>query len=115
MLVGSSGGFNGHGHTLDLVHLVVIDFRENDLFTDTQGIVPASIKGLRIHALKVTNARKSDVHQTIQELIHTSAAQSHHNAHSIAFADLEGSNSLPGASEHRLLTGDRHNLLEGAI
>lgn len=46
LIVVSSRGDDGDVQTLDLIDLVVVDLRENDVFLDSQGVVPSTVQGL---------------------------------------------------------------------
>src|SRR6187431_3268384 len=64
-------------HSPELIDLVVLDFRENDLFLDAEAEVAAAVERARIDAAEVANARDRDRDETIEELPHAFAAQCH--------------------------------------
>src|SRR3954468_8755798 len=76
-------------HAPELVDLVVLDFREDDLFLDAQAEVATAIERARVDAAEVTDAGNRDRHQTIEELPHALAAQRHHRADRQVLANLE--------------------------
>src|SRR3954469_11674198 len=67
-------------HSPELVDLVVLDFRENDLFLDAQAEIATAIEGARVDAAEVTDAGNRDRDETIEELPHALATQRHHRA-----------------------------------
>src|SRR5688572_32426076 len=80
---------NGDVHSPELVDLVVLDFRENDLFLDAEAEVATAVERTRVDAAEVTDAGNRDRHQTIEELPHAFAAQRHHRADGEVLAHLE--------------------------
>ena len=54
--VGGSGGADCDIHTTDLVHLVVLDFGEDQLLLQTKGVVAAAVKGVGVDAAEVADA-----------------------------------------------------------
>ena len=44
-LIGGSGGADADIHTTDLVHLVVLDFGEDQLFLQAECVVAAAVEG----------------------------------------------------------------------
>src|SRR6186713_3259325 len=64
-------------HAPELVDLVVLDFRENDLFLDAEAVVAAAVERTRVDAAEVTDAGNRDRHETIEELPHAFATQRH--------------------------------------
>src|SRR5690349_18923708 len=68
-------------HAPELVDLVVLDFREDDLFLDAEAEVAATIERTRVDAAEVTDAGNRDRDETIEELPHALAAQQIGRAH----------------------------------
>src|SRR5688500_16710051 len=66
-----------HVHAPELVDLVVLDFRENDLFLDAEAEVAAAIERARVDAAEVADARDRDRDETIEELPHAFTTQGH--------------------------------------
>ena len=110
-LISGGSGADADIHTTDLVHLVVLDFGEDQLLLQTEGIVAAAVKGVGVDTTEVTNAGQSHAEQTIQELIHLLAAQGNLNADGFAFTQLEVSNGLASLADHSLLAGDDAQIL----
>ena len=65
-LIGGGGGADADVHTTDLVHLVVLDFGEDQLFLQTEGIVAAAVEGVGVDATLVTDSGQSNAEQTVQ-------------------------------------------------
>src|SRR5690349_3836617 len=76
-------------HSPELVDLVVLDFRENDLFLDVEAVVATAIERARVDAAEITNAGDRDRDQTIEELPHALATQRHLRADRQVLANLE--------------------------
>src|SRR5213594_2992639 len=57
-VVGPRGRHNRDVHSPDLIHLRVIDFREDQLIAQTQRVISAAIEGLRRYAAKIADAGK---------------------------------------------------------
>ena len=69
------GGANYNVHPPNLIDLVEVDFRENDMFFDPHGVVATAVKSLARHTAEVADAWHSHSDQTIKEFIHAVAAQ----------------------------------------
>src|SRR5690554_5762677 len=79
VVVTGSGG-EGDVQTTQGIDLVVIDFREDDLFLDTHAVVATTVEGLGIQTTEVTHTRQRDRQQTIQEFVHLLTAQGYLDA-----------------------------------
>src|SRR6266571_2027061 len=80
--------------------LGVINFWKNQLVFETQGVIPAPVKGLSRDPAKITHSRQGNIHQPVQELVHAFAAQRHHGPDRHAFADLESGNGFLGSGHY---------------
>src|SRR5271156_5649700 len=96
MLVVARRRGNGDVHATDLIDLVVLNLGENDLLFDPQAVIAAAIEGARADPAKIPDARNGDAYQTVQEFVHTVAAQGHFAADRLAVAHLEGRNGFLG-------------------
>src|SRR6185436_282015 len=108
-------GDDGDVHALRLVDLARIDLRKDQVVANAEGVIAAPVERLRRHAAEVADARKSDVDQTIEKLVHLVAAQRDHRADGLPFAELEAGDRLLRLGDHRLLSGDRGQLLDGGV
>src|SRR5262249_23297506 len=106
LLVGPGRRHHDDVHPSQLVYFVVADLGKDDLLLEPERIVPASVEGPGRHSLEVAQARKRDVHESIQELIHARAAQGDLAADGHIFPELEIGDRLLRPSHHWLLTGD---------
>ena len=66
-LVGSRRGVDRNVHPAHTIYLVVIDFREDDLLTNAEAVVPSAIEGLAIDALEVAHSWHGDPDQSVEE------------------------------------------------
>src|SRR5690349_21847623 len=76
-------------HSPELIDLVVLDFRENDLFLDAEAVVATAVERTRVDAAEVTDAGDRNRDQTIEEFPHAFAAQRHLRADREIFTHLE--------------------------
>src|SRR5450830_687724 len=105
-VIGLSGCRDADIHTAQRVNLVVFDFRENDLFLDTDVVVTTTIKCTAVHTTEIAYARQSHGNEAIQELVHASAAQGDHRTDRVTFTDFEACDRFAGLGGHWLLAGD---------
>src|SRR5574343_1821137 len=92
--IGFRGGGNADVHTPQSIDLVVLDFRENDLFLDAHVVVTLTIKTLARDTTEVTHTRQSDGNQTIQEFEHARTTEGDHATDRIAITNLEAGDRL---------------------
>src|SRR3954471_4524018 len=114
-LVVLGGGDDGDVHPFDLLDLVVVDLREDDLLADAKRVVAFPVERLGRNALEVAHAGKRDAHQAVEELVHAGAAQRHHRADRLSFAELEVRDRLASLRDDGLLPADRHHLFLGLL
>src|SRR3990167_2765680 len=100
LIIRTRSGSQGNVQTTQGIDLVVIDFRENDLLFHAHAVVATAIEGLGIQAAEVANPRQGNGQQTIQEFVHTIAAQGYLDANRPAFTQLETCNRLTGMSHY---------------
>src|SRR5690554_478574 len=115
LLVGLRGGGDGDIHSTDRIDLVVVDFREDDLFLHTHVEVAAAIERLRRNAAEVAHPRQRDVDQPVKELVHPGPAQGHLAADRPAVTDLERGHRHARLGDHRLLAGDLRHVGGGVL
>ena len=104
--IGFSGGRNDNVHAADFVNFVVFDFWEDELFFDAEGIIASSVEGVGIDAAEVANAGQCDIHELIEEIVHTGAAQGDFAADSHTLTEFPRGKGFTSASDDGLLTGD---------
>src|SRR4030081_2039175 len=90
----------------NLVDLVVVDLREDDLFAHSQRVVAAPVESLRADPSEVADSRQRDLDQLLQEVPHAPAAQGGLDPDRHPGAEFEGGHRLPGLHHYRLLAGD---------
>ena len=61
--VGGRGGADADVHAADLIDLIVLDFGEDQLLTDTEVIVATAIKAVAVNAAEVAYTGQSNVEQ----------------------------------------------------
>src|SRR5882762_5537220 len=89
-------------HTPDLIDLVVLDLRENDLFLHAHAVVALAVERTRRHAAKIADARHGNVDQPVEKLVHAGSAQGDLRADSEPGTQLEGSDCLSRLGDERL-------------
>src|SRR3981081_1978482 len=90
LVVGAGCGHDRHFQPAELVDLVVVDLREDDLLAQAERVVAAAVKAFRVDATEVTDAGKRDVEQLVQEEPHAPAAEGRLDADRLPGAQLEG-------------------------
>ena len=68
--IGLGSGNEVDIHTSNLVNLIVFDFRENQLFLDTGGVVTLTVEGVAVDSSEVTNTREAYIKLLVNEFIH---------------------------------------------
>src|SRR6266568_4366211 len=95
----------GNIHSLDLVNLVVVNFRKNQLFLDAEGIIPIPVESFGGNPFEIADTGKGYVEQPVKKLIHLILSKRHHAADRHSLTELE--------SGYRLLCFGNHGLLPG--
>src|ERR1700729_814212 len=75
LFVGLGGGGDGDIHATQRINLVEVDFREDDLFLDTEVVVATTIERACRHTAEIADSRQRDVDQAIKEFPHLRTAQ----------------------------------------
>src|SRR5579883_2548876 len=115
LLVGPRRRHDGDVHPPDLVDLVVVDLREDELFPDPDVEVPPPVAGPDGQPLEVLDPRQGDVEELIEELVHPLPPERHLAPDGVARPQLEGRDGPPGAGDHRPLAADEHELLHRLV
>src|SRR3954451_4868494 len=89
VFVGLGGSRDRHIETADLLNVVVVDLREDDLLAHTERVVAAAVERVGVEPTEVTDTRQRDRDHTVEELVHALAAKRHLRADRHALADLE--------------------------
>src|SRR6267143_480868 len=115
LVVGAGCGDDRHFQPAQLVDLVVVDLREDDLLAQAQRVVAASVEPVGRHAAEVADAGQRDVQQLVQEVPHAATAKRRLDADRLAGAQLERGDRFPGLDKLRLLAGDRRDVADGGV
>src|SRR5262245_9788837 len=115
MVVGLGGGRDRHVETADLLNVVVVDLREDDLLADAERVVAASVERSGVEPAEVADARKRDRDQPVEELVHARAAERDLRTDRHALADLELRDRLAGLAHLGALPGDDRQLLDRGV
>src|SRR3954453_11856119 len=99
----------------DLIDLVVVDLREDDVLLDARVVVATAVEGLRVQAPEVTQARDGHGDQAVQELVGALVAQGDGETHRHPLAQLERGDRLASATDVRLLARDVGELRLGSL
>src|SRR5215217_4855175 len=87
LVVGLGAGHHGDVHAPDLLDLVVVDLREDQLLGQPEGEVAVAVEGPGVQATEVADAGQHDRDQPVQELPHAVAAQGDLGPDRLALAD----------------------------
>src|SRR6185312_1370415 len=110
LLVGSRARGDRDVESPDLIDLVVVDLREDDLLLDAHVVVAAAVEGARRQAAEVADPRDRYRQQAVEELVGALAAQRDADADGHPFAQLERGDRLARSADARLLPGDAGEL-----
>src|SRR5450759_24252 len=105
LFVASRRGDHGDSHAPELVDLVVVDLREDQLLGQAERVVAAAVERLPGEPPEVAHPGERDREQPVQELVHPVSAQRDLASHRHAGAKLEAG--------HRALRFDYHRPLAG--
>src|SRR4029079_3382856 len=108
-------GRDRHVETADLLDVVVVDLREDDLLAHAERVVAAAVERARVEPAEVADARQRDRDEPVEELVHARAAERHLRADRHALADLELRARLARLADLRALSCDRGQLLDRLV
>src|SRR3990170_8293996 len=114
-LVGLRGGHQGDVHAADLLHLVVLDLREDELLAHADVQVAAAVELPLADPLEVLDARQGHAEQLVHELVHAVPAQRHPGGDGHALAQLERRDRFAGPGHRGPLPGDDGQLLDRLV
>src|SRR5436190_595312 len=114
-LVGLGARRDRHVEAADLLDVVVVDLRKDDLLAHAERVVAAPVERARVEPAEVPDARQRDRDQPVEELVHAGAAQRDARADGHALADLELRHRLPRTADLRPLAGDGRQLLDRGV
>src|SRR5690242_19904632 len=77
-----------HVEAADLLDVVVVDLREDELLADAEREVAAAVERARAQAAEVADPGQRDRDEPVEELVHPGAAQRHAGPDGHPFADL---------------------------
>src|SRR3954466_8171335 len=115
LVVRLGGGRNRDVQSSDLLDVVVVDLREDDLLADPERVVAAAVERAWVQAAEVADARQRDRDQPVEELVHARAAERDLRADRHPLADLELGDRLAGAAHLCALPGDDRQLVERRV
>ena len=72
-----------------MVDLFDVDFREDDLFGDTETVVATAIEAFVVDTPEVADTRESDADETFEKFVHLVAAQCDVDANRVAATQFE--------------------------
>src|SRR5690606_13266903 len=93
-------------HAPNRIDLIVCNLREDDLLFHAEVVIATAVERPRAQAAKVADTRHGDVHEPIQELVHTRTTQRHLAADWETLPHLEPSDGLARTRDERLLPRD---------
>src|SRR3954454_17963498 len=104
-----------HVEPANLLDVVVVDLREDELLADAEREVAPAVHRARIEGAEVADPGQRDRDQPVEELVHPRAAQGHASADGHSLAQLELRDRLAGPPDLGALAGDRRQLLERGV
>src|SRR3979411_3352776 len=84
LVVGAGCGHDGDFQPAELVDLVVVDLREDDLLAQAERVIAAAVEAVRVDTAEVADAGQGDVEELVQEEPHAAAAQRRFDADRLA-------------------------------
>src|ERR1039457_6127791 len=110
LIVGASGGHEGHVHATLPIHLVRVDLMEHQLLVQAERVVPPAVELPVAQPAEVADPREREREQPVAELPHAVAAEGYMRTDRHAFPELELSDRLlrPGYRWH--LAGDHRQV-----
>jgi hypothetical protein len=109
--VGVSRGNEGDVHTHEFGDVVDVDFGEDDLLGDAEGIVTAAVE-FTFDTLEVADTGQSYANEAFEELVHFVATQSYAYTDRHFLTNLEVGDVLLREGLYGLLTGDSCKLVD---
>ncbi len=106
LFVGVSGSGDDNVHAADFINLIVVDFGEDELFLDAEGVIASAVEGIAVDASEVADAGQGDIHELIEEFIHTATAQGDFAADSHTLPEFPSGEGFTRASDDGFLTGN---------
>src|SRR6059058_1123888 len=104
-----------HVEPADLLDVVVVDLREDELLADAEREVAATVERARIEAAEVADPGQRDRDEAVEELVHPRPAQRHAGADGHSLAHLELRDRLASAPDLGALAGDRTQFLDRGV
>src|SRR6266404_4378416 len=115
VVVGLGARGDGHVETADLLDVVVVDLREDDLLAQAERVIAAAVERAGVQPAEVADARQRDRDQSVEELVHARTAKRHLRADRHSLTHLELRDRLAGPAHLRALAGDRGQLFDGRV
>src|SRR5882762_7004659 len=115
LVVGAGCGDDRHFQPAELVDLVVVDLREDDLLAQAERVVAAAVEAFGVDAAEVADPRERDVEQLVEEVPHAAAAQGRLDADGLALSQLECGDGLAGLDQRGLLARDDDHVADRGV
>lgn len=100
------GGNESNIETSRFFDLVVNDFREDELFFHTEGVVTPAVKRITGNAAEVSDSWQSDGNEFIHKLVHSRRTERNLAADVLSFSDFKVSDGLSRLRDDGTLTGN---------
>ena len=115
LFVGKCGSGDDDVQAANFIDFIVVDFREDELFFDAEGVIASAVEGIAIDATEVADAGESDIHKLIEEVIHTGAAQGDFATDRHTLTEFPSGEGFTCASDDGFLTGDSGKVGNGGF
>lgn len=106
LFVGMGGGGDDDVQAADFIDFIVVDFGEDELFLDAEGVIASAVEGIGVDAAEVSDAGEGDIHELIEEIIHTGTAQGDFATDSHTLTEFPSGEGFTCASDDGFLPCD---------
>src|SRR6266702_4429977 len=107
--------YYGYIHSLDLINLVIVNFRKYQLFLDSKGIIPLPVESFRRNAFEVTDTGQGHVEQPVEKLVHLILAERHHATDRHPLTEFESGYRLLCLGYDGLLSGNESHFFHSGV
>ena len=108
-------GHEADVHAPDLVDLVVVNFRENELFLQAHIVIAPPVEGIGVDPPEIAHTGERHIEQAVEELVHPLPPQRHLRADVHPLAELEVRDGFLGLADDGALAGDSGEVADDGV